>query len=109
MNVVPMQLMFLEGQILSPEECKAQFAKLEGTKFSLDTWICMVSHDSNVCLGDSGGAVVVPNADGSVTLVGINSFGFPDAHGKCSPGVTSFETRVSSYLTWIKLASFKLN
>lgn len=109
MDVVPTHLKFLEGHILSPTECKAQFVKLEGvTDFFLDTWICMISHDSNVCLGDSGGAVVVPNSDNSVTLVSINSFGFPDVHGMCSPEVASFGTRVSSYLDWIKIADSNL-
>lgn len=96
-----MELQYLKGHVLSPEECKTQFDKLEDSHFFLDTWICSVSQNSSVCLGDSGGPVVVPNANGSVTLVGLNSFGFPDDDGKCLPGVPAFGTRVSSYIDWI--------
>lgn len=94
----PEQLMYFESRILSPEECSNKGFIWQ------DIWICTMSFESTQCGGDSGGAVVVPNPDGSVTLVGVNSFGQPDSDLNCLPGRPVIATRISTYLEWIKLA-----
>jgi MYXO-CTERM domain-containing protein len=58
--------------------------------------------DQNLCSGDSGGATLVEGLDGSVELVGVNSFVFnPDSPTPTCVGGGAGAARVDLYLTWI--------
>jgi MYXO-CTERM domain-containing protein len=56
---------------------------------------------SNLCSGDSGGAALHPEDDGSYTIVGVNSFVFDMGNGGPCDGGASGATRVDSHMDWI--------
>ncbi len=56
---------------------------------------------SNLCSGDSGGAALYPEDDGSYTIVGVNSFVFDMGNGGPCDGGASGATRVDAHMDWI--------
>ena len=57
---------------------------------------------SNLCSGDSGGAALRSYNDGSMTLVGVNSFVFGVQGSDPCDGGASGATRIDTHLDWIE-------
>ena len=57
--------------------------------------------DQNLCSGDSGGAALEPQSDGSFELAGVNSFVFAYSGSTSCVGGGSGATRVDTHLDWI--------
>lgn len=57
---------------------------------------------SNLCSGDSGGAAIRTYNDGSMTLVGVNSFVFGVQGSDPCDGGASGATRIDTHLDWIE-------
>ena len=57
---------------------------------------------SNLCSGDSGGAALRTYNDGSMTLVGVNSFVFGVQGSNPCDGGASGATRIDTHLDWIE-------
>jgi trypsin len=74
----------------------------ELTVFSWDDdFLYLSDAESNLCSGDSGGAALMPDGDGTLRLAGVNSFVFAlDGGGPCVGGGSGV-ARVDTYLPWI--------
>ncbi|KAL4225605.1 Chymotrypsinogen B [Mactra antiquata] len=79
--------------VLSLDECRATYG--DGI---IETQICVQSHHSSACLGDSGSPLVC--ASGQIwMLVGIASW---VGSSTCSPSYPSVYTRISSFEHWVR-------
>ncbi|XP_049767893.1 brachyurin-like [Schistocerca cancellata] len=70
---------------------------LTGDSVILKSTLCANSEDSDVCQGDSGGALVLKTATG-YKQIGVSSFGSPAG---CHTPTPSAFARVTSFLDWI--------
>ena len=69
-----------------------------GRTFRPRGMICGGSEVTDTCVGDSGGPLLVRNANGRWLLLGATSFG----REACGPGLDSVYARVSSVRGWIE-------
>lgn len=65
LDIRPKQLAFVEGNILSPENCSEQLQD--------NSYVCFVSEPADFSFCDSDATVVLQNTNGSFTLLSINS------------------------------------
>ncbi|XP_065363763.1 brachyurin-like [Calliphora vicina] len=94
-------LLFAQVQIVKNSVCSIEF----GNDVVKDSTLCAKgANGSNmsICSGDSGGALVWQNVDGSYVQIGINSF---VAEDQCTDSLPSGYVRLSSYLTFISSVS----
>lgn len=99
-------LLEVELDIVSDTECYDQW----GESFQEDENICATRPDKAVCLGDSGGPLIIKgndtDGDGDGTIaasdiqIGIVSFG--SSRGCDDPKLPNVFVRVSSYADWIQ-------
>ena len=89
----------------SSDVLKGAYFETDNSCGSWETWhleptrICATAYPSSVCMGDSGGPLIV-NRGGVTYHAGLTSFG---RAGACaSPSYPVQFTRTSSYLSWIE-------
>ncbi|XP_049794444.1 collagenase-like [Schistocerca nitens] len=86
-------LMWTELEVISYKACLGYYYP----GVILKSTLCAKSEDSDVCRGDSGGALVLKTASG-YKQIGVSSFGSPAG---CNTPTPSAFARVTSFLDWI--------
>ncbi|XP_059486668.1 brachyurin-like [Neocloeon triangulifer] len=89
-------LKFVDVKVIENAECAAVYGDIiNDSKICVDTNAGL----SGTCNGDSGGPLIIFEADGDATQIGVVSFGASDG---CEAGYPDGLTRITEYLTWIE-------